>query len=104
MTATRVRLLPEVFLLVAGDAEHGLQAVPAAVGDGAADALDASHAVDRQRQPGRDCTAAKYALCRAVHRRVRSSGVTAHSKALPPSSLAISCTVCACSCTLEGEP
>jgi hypothetical protein len=35
---------------------------------------------------------------------VRSSGVLAHSKALPPNSLAMSCTVSACSFTLAGEP
>ncbi|MNT43959.1 hypothetical protein D3C72_1804560 [compost metagenome] len=35
---------------------------------------------------------------------MRSSGVLAHSKALPPNSLAISCTVSACSFTLDGEP
>jgi len=35
---------------------------------------------------------------------VRSSGVLAHSKALPPNSLAMSCTVSACSFTLDGEP
>jgi hypothetical protein len=35
---------------------------------------------------------------------VRSSGVVAHSKALPPCSLAMSCTVSACSFTLAGEP
>ncbi|MDT4877480.1 hypothetical protein FQZ97_1130010 [compost metagenome] len=56
------------------------------------------------RQPGLLWMAAKYAMCRAVHRRVRSSGVTAHSKAWPPKSAAISCTVSACSFTLAGEP
>ncbi len=55
-------------------------------------------------QPGRDWMAAKNALCRAVHRRVRSSGVLAHSKALPPWLLAISCTTSACSFTPAGEP
>ena len=52
----------------------------------------------------RDCTAAKYALCRAVQRRVRSSGVVAHSNALPPCSSAICCTNSACSFTPAGEP
>jgi len=56
------------------------------------------------RQPGREETAAKYELCRAVHKRVRSSGVDAHSKLLPPLSRAMSCTVSACSFTPAGEP
>ena len=56
------------------------------------------------RQPGRLFKPAKYVLCLAVHKRVRSSGVVAHSKAWPPNSEEISCTVSACSLTLAGEP
>ena len=60
--------------------------------------------VDTAREPGRSCRQAKYAWWRASQSRLRSSGLVAHSKSMPPFSRAISCTISACSSTPAWVP
>ena len=56
------------------------------------------------RHPGRICSPERKAWWRAVHSRVRSSGVVAHWKAVPPWAAASSCTIAACSATPAALP